>query len=670
MPIVKLKKFISYSVFLIFCLAMPISVFGATIKNDNYPRLANLFFRWDITESEARALVKWDMLIIDMEAQKQSPQNLKLIKKLNPQIKILAYLAPQEIRGDSGTLNGTLRQNLFQKIKENWWLKNDKGEKSAWWPGNPLINITAETELARGERFADVFSDFLRDEIMQSGYWDGIFFDNVWDNLNFMTDFGFDLNSDGKAESMEFINQKWREGMADILQKTRAKIGSGYLLVGNGGIFYNKYLNGVLFEHFPKYGWTETMKKYSGISKNGVVPSFGVINSNVNNSGRKSDYQKMRFGLASSLLFDGFFSFDNGDKSHHEIWWYDEYETSLGEPLASAKKIVDGENFSLSEGVWRRDFSRGLVIVNSTNKEQKISLNGDYEKIFGNQDSQINSGGFVQELIMRPNDGLLLLKPIDRVQKGAYENGSFVRAFGGSGKLTRNGFFSYRDSLPGGSKIVELTTGFVAGVDNEVRVYDKQGVLLKKFFPFGREYQDKINLAVADLSGNGDLEIVVAREKFSSDVKIFDFYGEEDSASFKAYAENFQGGVDLALCDLNGDGQMEIVTGAGFGGGPHIRIFEFNGKLFDSGFFAFDRSWRNGVNVACGDADNDGQMEIIAGSGLGNSAKIKIFDFRNRKVKVEFSPYNENYRRGAEISFGDIDNDGSGEIIFSAKNIF
>src|SRR5262249_57247349 len=44
-------------------------------------------------------------------------------------------------------------------------------------------------------------------------------------------------------------------------------------------------------------------------------------------------------------------------------------------------------------------------------------------------------------------------------------------------------------------------------------------------------------------------------------------------ARFFAYTPTFLGGVNVAAGDLNGDGKAEIVTGAGPGGGPHVRIF-------------------------------------------------------------------------------------------------
>src|SRR5262249_48908280 len=45
-------------------------------------------------------------------------------------------------------------------------------------------------------------------------------------------------------------------------------------------------------------------------------------------------------------------------------------------------------------------------------------------------------------------------------------------------------------------------------------------------------------------------------------------------AQFYAYDPRFQGGINLAAGDLDGDGVAEIVTGAEIGGGPHVRRFK------------------------------------------------------------------------------------------------
>ncbi|GAI33319.1 unnamed protein product, partial [marine sediment metagenome] len=84
--------------------------------------------------------------------------------------------------------------------------------------------------------------------------------------------------------------------------------------------------------------------------------------------------------------------------------------------------------------------------------------------------------------------------------------------------------------------------------------------------------------------------------------------------------------MQVAIADLNGDGIKEIVTGAGVGGGPHIRVFNRFGDLINPGFFAYNKKFRGGVNVAVGDLNNDGKEEIVTGAGVGGGPQVRIFD--------------------------------------------
>jgi len=86
-----------------------------------------------------------------------------------------------------------------------------------------------------------------------------------------------------------------------------------------------------------------------------------------------------------------------------------------------------------------------------------------------------------------------------------------------------------------------------------------------------------------------------------------------------AYDSNFTGGVSIAIGDVDQDGQPEIITGPGPGGGPHIKIFSLDGQIFsldgqlESEFMAYDSNFTGGVRVMSDDLDKDGQDEILAG---------------------------------------------------------
>jgi hypothetical protein len=129
---------------------------------------------------------------------------------------------------------------------------------------------------------------------------------------------------------------------------------------------------------------------------------------------------------------------------------------------------------------------------------------------------------------------------------------------------------------------------------------------------------------------------------------------------FLAYAATFRGGVHVAAGDLNGDGKTEIITGAGPGGGPQVRIFDLKGNLI-SQFFAYDSHFRGGVSVAVADVDGDGRAEIITGAGPGGGPQVRIFN-ADGTVKYQFFAYGTYSRTGINVAAGDINGNGSSAV--------
>ena len=602
-------------ILIVCCLFVPVSFAAATEKN---PKTVNYFLHWSITDSEAKELAKWDFLVLDMEVQENSPSQLRLIRQLNPRIKIVAYIASQNLfEPDYDSNESVLRKKINQSINDSWWLRDESGNRLSDWPNTHIFNVTdycPQNDL--GQRFNDFLPQFVADNIESSGMWDGVFYDDVWNGASWFNNGNISLLNNGQRNSAVELNNAWINGIKKIFNKTRI-LWPKAIIVGNGSFAndYNNYLNGWMLENFPtpwENGgtWSGVIKsylKFSSSSKN-----YNIINGFSNN---QNDYRDFRYGLTSALLGDGYYSFDYGSADHAQLWWYDEYDNNLGSKQAPAYNLLDKNNQTIKPGLWRRDFTGGIALVNSTDKEQKYAFTKEqFEHLRGNQDKIINNGQNVNWIRLAPHDGVILLKQSVLIYNNWFSNGNFFRVYNNKGSQIRNGFFAYLDNYQGSQTLLLLNDG---------RVLSSSGGYL-------------------NILNNGK--------------KIL---------SFKPYG-NFKGNFAIAVGNLDKDNSLEIITGAGSGGGPQVRIFKANGKVISS-FMAYDKNFRGGVNIAVGDVDGDGSNEIITGAGSGGGPQVKIFN-ASGKLKGSFMAYDKNFREGISVAAYDINGDGLSEILTGISN--
>ena len=135
-------------------------------------------------------------------------------------------------------------------------------------------------------------------------------------------------------------------------------------------------------------------------------------------------------------------------------------------------------------------------------------------------------------------------------------------------------------------------------------------------------------------------------------VALFKASDAKTQINFYAYPTSFTGGVDVALGDLDGDGRLEVITGAGPGGGPHVRVFTDHGEPLDKWqFFAYDASFGGGVNVGVADVNGDEDKEILTAPATGGPPVVKVWDIVGGKVvKIdEFLAYGSTFQGGVDV---------------------
>ncbi len=663
----------------------------------DFPKLANYYLTWHIPDHDVEDLAKWDLLVLDMEVQHNSLDNLKRIRQLNPDIMIFAYITSQEIKTDLWDPDYcSLRLDILDSIDEGWWLKDKDGDRLSFWPGTNMLNLSDGASLNNGKRWNQFLPEYIHSNVLDTELWDGVFYDNLWPTVSWLNGGNLDIDNDGQADPQSKIDNEWKEGNLKMLSLTRDLFGDDYLITANSlnsGV-YRSDLNGVMFESFPSPWeangtWSGSMESYSSDSAL-REPKVSMVNSNMDNIDNMSDYRKMRFGLGSTLLGNGYYSFDYGTEEHSQVWWYDEYEAELGRAISDPYNILSKGSDRWQPGIWRRDFENGVVVVNSTKQDQAYVFDDEvFEKINGTQDRRVNNGAKVNMVAMMGEDAVVMFNTIDFepnvasesgeerqvdisasdvIKNKGFNNGAFVRVFNESGEQTRNGFFTYKDDYPGGSQVL-ITDIDNDGMEEElvnhrgiITVY-KRGEVISRFQPYENKFAGDISFAVSDLDGDDVSEIVTgAGAGGGPHVRVFNKEGRPLIGGFFAYEDDFRGGVNIAVMDLNGDGTKEIITGAGAGGGPHVRVFSKDGAPLIGGFFAFDPSFRSGARIAIGNVDGDKEKEIIVGAGPGKVPRVRVFD-KDGRLKQEFDAYDSEMREGIMVIAADLDGNGIDEIL-------
>lgn len=203
----------------------------------------------------------------------------------------------------------------------------------------------------------------------------------------------------------------------------------------------------------------------------------------------------------------------------------------------------------------------------------------------------------------------------------------------------------------------------------EVRVFDRDFNQVSSFNALNGTFDGGMDVAVGDVDGDGDDEIVIAAGRSGGPmVQVFQGDGTLIAQWF-AYSESLRTGVKVAVGDLDADGKAEIVTGVGAGGGPQVRVFNADGtSKFGNGWFAFDSSFRGGCDVTVGDFNGDGKAEIAAAAGPGGSPHVRMFSRKGRFLGTEFRPFADDNTGGVSLATANVDGGDDDELVMAIQS--
>lgn len=209
-----------------------------------------------------------------------------------------------------------------------------------------------------------------------------------------------------------------------------------------------------------------------------------------------------------------------------------------------------------------------------------------------------------------------------------------------------------------------------------VRIYNAEtGALKFTITPYGK-FTGGVRVAVGDVSCDGIPDIITAAGPGMAPlVRVFNGATglplPGTLGGFYAYPKGSQAGVWVAAGDINQDGFTDIITGPDNGGGaPVVKVFSGETGVHQTHFMAYDKRFSGGVRVATGDINGDSVPDIVVAPGPGRAPLVRVFNGANLTLApfANFFAFNTNYRLGVHVAAGDVNGDGDIDIIAGGGN--
>lgn len=345
-------------------------------------------------------------------------QVVKAIKAINPNTLVFLYVNENE-QATTGGVFASFQQKLDQM---HWWLYvqgcSGATVPSTYGNGEYILNNSLYTP-KDSSGMGSV--DWMTQYFVQTYYGaapssDGFFMDNVfWE-----PEVDGDWNCSGTTElhTSAFAGTALRQGYQHYFSVVRTLMPAGKYQLGNIGDWgdattaipeYQNMADGGVLEAYignswsyeTWAGWQATMTRYHTIMGMINQPKLLIFNA----AGSVTDYQTMRYALASSLMDDAYFSYTDNSVGYSSVPWFDEYNANLGAAITSPQTAA------WQKGVYRRDFANGIALVNPKgNGAQTVTLETSFVKLKGTQAPSVNDGSTVTQVTLQDRDGIILMR--------------------------------------------------------------------------------------------------------------------------------------------------------------------------------------------------------------------------------------------------------------------
>jgi hypothetical protein len=309
-----------------------------------------------------------------------------------------------------------------------------------YWQTNSTDYVPSDSN---GRKLEDAFARFT-DQTYRTGggantapSLDGHYHDNVL----FVARTDGDFDRDGVTDKAAQFALAWRTGLRRYFDEL-AKIDPNLVRFANldnmadlnvtdptntaaaaplNGILHGALLEGFMGDTWAMEtwaGWKRAMDEYRFRLNMCIEPKLGVaghlnLASNGTDPYDSTPYRAMRYGMASAALEDGYYAFSPDGYPDDDLYSFDELGGNPGGPAVGylGYPTQSPPSAPWQDGVWRRDFEHGIVLVNPKgNGAQTVSLGGSFKHLSGQQNPALNDGSAATSVTLADRDGLVLLR--------------------------------------------------------------------------------------------------------------------------------------------------------------------------------------------------------------------------------------------------------------------
>src|SRR5919204_727946 len=146
------------------------------------------------------------------------------------------------------------------------------------------------------------------------------------------------------------------------------------------------------------------------------------------------------------------------------------------------------------------------------------------------------------------------------------------------------------------------------------------------WFPFGDHSVVGARVASGDVDGDGKAE-VIAEAFGTSRIQIYAPSGGSPLRTIDAFPSSAPTGpTTIAAGNLIGDGRAEIAAAAPSAGGIQVNVIDVASGAVRTSLFPYGSEQASGVEVAIGDVDGDGNADVVTVATTAAGTEVRTVD--------------------------------------------